>query len=282
VITTGNTSSTDNSSFYGLNAAVLAAGGGTVTVEGGTVHTSGMNSAGIYSTGNITVTGRVFVADRAEAAVIEGANSITLNDAGLTASKAGKWGVMIYQSMSGDARGNQGTFTMTRASLSYPAVDGPLFYVTNTNAVITLKGVSLNAASGVVVSAAAGSWGAGGSNGGTVIFTAGGQVLTGDFAADDISSIALTLQNASTLTGAINPAHTAKSANPALDAASTWTVTEDSYLTTIAAAGGISGGTVTGIIGNGHTVCYDSAQAANSWLGGKAYSLAGGGTLQPM
>jgi len=48
-------------------------------------------------------------------------------------------GVMIYQSMSGDAQGTKGTFTMTGGSLAYTATDGPLFYVTNSTAVILLK-----------------------------------------------------------------------------------------------------------------------------------------------
>jgi hypothetical protein len=359
VTTTGNTSSTDNSSFHGLNAGVLAAnsstlsmsssqvttsgtgangvfstdsgstvtlsnvkitatgdgghavmatqggtmvltdvdmstagasasaiatdrGGGTITVTGGTVKTSGTNSAGIYSTGDITVTGTTFTSTGAEAAVIEGGNSITLTDVNLTSNKTGKWGVMIYQSMSGDAQGTQGTFTMTGGSLVYTATDGPLFYVNNSTAVILLKGVNLTAASGTLVKAAAGSWGNSGSNGGTVLLTADGQVLAGNLVADNISSITLTLQNGSTLNGAINTEKTAKTANLSMDATSTWTVTADSYLAGLSDANGISGSTITNIIGHGHTVYYDASLVANSSLGGKTYSLAGGGTLKPV
>jgi hypothetical protein len=36
------------------------------------------------------------------------------------------------------------------------------------------------------------------------------------------------------------------------------------------------------IIGNGHTVYYDSTNLANGSLGGKTYRLTGGGTLKPM
>jgi hypothetical protein len=356
--TTGNTSSTDNSSFVGLNAAVLAAsgstinmsnsqvttsgtgangvfstgsgsnvtlsndkiratgagghavmatqggtmnitdvdmtttgdsasaiatdrGGGTIIVTGGTVKTSGMNSAGIYSTGNITVTSTTFTSSGAEAAVIEGGNSITLTGASLTSSKAGKWGVMIYQSMSGDAQGTSGSFTMTGGSLAYTASDGPLFYVTNSTAVILLKGVNLTAASGTLVKAASGNWGNTASNGGTVLLTADGQTLTGNLAADSISSITLTLQNNSTLTGAINPDHTAKAANLTLEAGSSWTVTEDSYLSAFSDASGISGSTITNITGNGHTIYYDTSLASNSSLSGNTYKLTGGGILQP-
>ena len=359
VTTSGNTSSTDNSSFLGLNAGVLAAsgstismsnsqvttsgtgangvfstgsgstvtlsnvkivatgdgghavmatqggvmivtnvdmttsggsasaiatdrGGGTITVTGGIVKTNGMNSAGLYSTGNITVTNGTFISNGAEAAVIEGGNSITLTDAKLTSNKAGKWGVMIYQSMSGDAEGTKGTFTMTGGSLAYTAMDGPLFYVNNSTAIITLKGVNVSSASGILVNAAAGNWGNSGSNGGTVILTADGQVLTGNLVADKISSITLTLQNGSSLEGAINNDHTAKTIDLTLDSTNTWNVTADSYLTGFSDASGISGTTITNISGNGHTVYYDASLAANSSLGGLTYTLVNGGKLIPM
>ncbi len=357
ITTSGNTSSNDNSSFYGLNAGVLAAGGstinmsnsqvttsgtgangvfstgsgskvtlsnvkitatgdgrhavmatqggvmtltnvamttsggsssavatdrggGTITVTGGTVQTSGNNSAGIYSTGNITVTNTTFTSSGAEVAVIEGGNSITLTDANLISSKAGKWGVMIYQSMSGDAQGTKGTFTMAGGALTYTATGDPLFYVTNSTGVILLKGVKLTAASGTLVKAASGSWGTTGSNGGTVLLTADGQTMEGNLVADNLSSISLTLQNGSNLSGAINPDNTAKAANLTLDATSKWTITADSYLACLADTGGTSGTSITNITGNGHTVYYN--QSACSALGGKTYTLVNGGELTPM
>jgi hypothetical protein len=358
ITTTGNSSSNDNSSFYGLNAAVLAAGGstvkmsdsqvatngtgangvfstgkgtsvtlsddkisasgdgghavmatqggtlsltdvdmttsggsssavatdrggGTITVTGGTVKTSGQNSAGIYSTGSIEATNTTFIATGAEAAVIEGGNSIALTNVSMTSSKAGKWGVMIYQSMSGDAQGTKGAFTMTGGSLEYTGVDGPLFYVTNSTGIIQLKSVKLSVASGTILKAAAGNWGNTGSNGGTVLLTADDQALLGNVQADKISSVTLTLEKGSTLEGAVNADDTAKAANLALDVTSSWIVTADSHLAGLSDASGISGATMTNIIGNGHTVYYDASLAVNSLLAGKTYSLSGGGTLEP-
>ncbi len=55
--------------------------------------------------------------------------------------------------------------------------------------------------------------------------------------------------------------------------------TADSYLTTLADSGGISGATVTNITGNGHTVYYDAS--ANPSLNGQTYTLSGGGYLKP-
>ena len=164
----------------GANSAPIATdrGSGTITVSGGTAIATGADSPGIYSTGVIKVTNGVITATGAEAAVIEGGNSITLIDTDLLSSKEGKWGAMIYQSMSGDAEGTEGTFTMTGGSLKYTSTSGPLFYVTNSTGIITLEGVNTAVASGTLVKAAAGNWGTSGSNGGTVMLTADGQTLT--------------------------------------------------------------------------------------------------------
>ncbi len=255
-------------------------GGGMITVTGGTVTTSGNNSAGIYSTGNIMVTNGTFISNGAEAAVIKGANSITLTDSSLTSNFGGKWGVMIYQSMSGDAQGTGGTFAMTGGSLVYAASDGPLFYITNSTGNVTLKNVKVTAASGVLVKASAGNWGNSGSNGGAVILNMDGQSLTGDLVADSISSITASMQNNSSLIGAINSGNTARSINLTLDASSTWTVTGNSYLSCLSDSSGISGSTISNVIGNGYTVFYDKDACLE--LGGQTYTLKGGGSLEPV
>ena len=167
---------------------------------------------------------------------------------------------MIYQSMSGDASGTQGTFTMTGGALNYTPSTGPLFYVNNSTAIVTLKGVTLAAKSGLLVSAAAGNWGTSGSNGGTVVLTADGQTLTGDMTADSLSSIAATLKNGSLLTGKLT------SVSLTLDSTSMWTVTENSALTSLTDPAGVSGASITNIKGNGYTVTYNASLSANSYL----------------
>ena len=265
---------TMNTTGGSASAVATDRGGGTINVTGSTIAVSGGNSACIYSTGSITVSGSTCTSTGAETAVIEGANSITLTDSSLTATDE-KWGVMIYQSMSGDASGTQGTFTMTGGSLNYTPSSGPLFYVTNTTGIISLKGVSVAAKSGVLVSAAAGSWGTSGSNGGTVVLTGDGQTMAGNMTADSISSIAVTLKNSSTLAGALS------SVSLTLDATSVWSVSGNSVLTSLTDSAGVSGSSIANIKGNGYAVTYDSSLSANSYLGGKTYSLAGGGTLAP-
>lgn len=348
VNTTGNSSSTENSSFYGLNAAVLATksskvtilggsittsgrganglfafgagaavsmtsgtimatgggghgvmasgggwlaltnvnietkseraapiatdrGSGTIIVSGGKMLSAGRGSPGIYSTGKITVYDAEFISTGAEAAVIEGRNSITLANCKLTG--ATRCGVMIYQSFSGDAEGREGVFTMTGGSLT--ATSGPLFFVTNTKGMITLKGVKASTASGILVRAGVDRWGRTGSNGGVVVFTADDETLVGDVIADAGCSASAALKNHTTLTGAI------KEAALRLDATSKWNVTGDSTLTSLTNPDGVTGQSLTNIVGNGHTVRYDASLAANQWLGGKTIPLTKGGQLTP-
>jgi hypothetical protein len=261
----------------GASSASIATdrGGGTITVVGGTYTTKGRNSPGIYSTGSIEVSDATIEAIGAEAAVIEGSNSVTVHDSELTGTV--NRGVMIYQSFSGDAGGDDGVFSETGGSLR--AASGPLFFVTNATGTINLKGVRLTAVSGVLLDAAASTWGTSGSNGGDATLNASGETLNGSVEVDGVSRAVVRLVDDSHLTGAINAADTAKSATLALDGSSWWTVTGTSHLTGLEDRAGISGSTVTNIDGDGHTVTYD--KAANPSLDGRTYRLVGGGTLTP-
>ena len=267
----------------GAHSAPIATdrGGGTINATGGTLITSGQDSPCYYSTGTLNISNGSCNATGSEAAVIEGANSIILTDSMLTSSIADKWGVMIYQSFSGDAQGSNGVFTMSGGSLTYTDANGPLFYVTNTTGNISLSGVDIAAASGILIRAEGNDrWGTSGSNGGTVVLVTDAQTLSGDLVADSISSITATIQNGSILTGAINAAGTAKEVNLTLDSSSTWTVTNDSYLSCLTDPDGISGTTISNIMGNGHTVYYNADFCTG--LAGQTYTLIGGGTLTPM
>jgi hypothetical protein len=263
---------TANSCTVTTNGAHCAAissvrGAGTLIVRGGTFTTSGTDSPPIYCTGNFEIMGATLKGTGSEAAVIEGANTITIWDCTLSGAK--KQGVMIYQNMPGDATETTGTFNMTGGTLT--AAAGPLFYVTNSTGNINLTAVAATAASGILVQAAAGIWGTSGANGGTAILTANMQTLNGNLICDSSSSITATLTNDSSLTGAINTAALA------LDDSSTWRVTGDSYLTSLNDADT----TFANIDDNGHTIYYDSSRSANSWLGGNTYYLNDGGKLTP-
>ncbi|KAI8689426.1 hypothetical protein LRP88_14198 [Fusarium phalaenopsidis] len=55
VIKSGNTSNDDASSFYGLNAAVLAVGNSVLNITGGSVDDVGQGSDGVFAYGNATI-----------------------------------------------------------------------------------------------------------------------------------------------------------------------------------------------------------------------------------
>lgn len=279
-------------STQGSHCAAVATdrGEGTVTVTNGTLNTKGEGSPCVYSTGTITVSDSTGEATGSSIAVIEGKNSITLSNDNLEAAGLGRatggidnCGVMIYQSMSGDAGTGTGTFTandstLTISSDSEEYTTSPMFFSTNTNAVINLKNTKLNYGSGklLVASGNTGEWGTQGSNGANVTFNAEDEELVGDITADNISTIAISLKK-STLKGTINSANTAKSVSIALDSTSKWTVTGTSYLTEITD----EDSTLSNIISNGNTIYYDSTNSTNSWLNGATITLSDGGILTP-
>ena len=73
---------------YGANGAAIATdrGSGTITVWNGEFYTYGTDSPGVYSTGVLTIYNALISAADAEAAVIEGINSITLYDTVISGS----------------------------------------------------------------------------------------------------------------------------------------------------------------------------------------------------
>lgn len=190
----------------GAHCAPIATdrGGGYITVSNSVVQCSGDGSPCIYSTSEIAVENVISTADGAQTCVIEGKNSITMTDCNFTTLNANN-GVMLYQSMSGDAADSDATssvsaLTMTNSIITSDA-DGPMFYITNTSSVINLNGGNtLSTASGQLVSAAIGRWGNDGSNGGTLTLNTIDN-LTESIDADDISSITVNLQNGAVCTG---------------------------------------------------------------------------------
>ena len=259
----------------GTHCAGLATdrGEGTVNVTNSTINTAGTDSPAIYSTGSISASASTLTATGSEALVIEGKNSITLTNC--TASGSSKNGVMMYQSFSGDAATGTSKLSITGGSLTTKA--GALFFITNTNAEITLNHTTLSGIGTLINASATSRWGTSGSNGGTVKLTANSQTLKGDVVADKISSVTMVL-NQSTLTGTLNKAKTAKVMSLTLDASSTWNVTGTSYLTALSD----SDSTLKNIKDNGNTIYYDSTNSTNSWLNGKTIQLSGGGKLTPM
>jgi hypothetical protein len=252
-----------------VNATVKAAirsdrGGGTLTVDGGTYATSGSSGApAIYSTADITASNATLTANDSEAVVVEGLNSVTLVDCDVTGNMSGTYGessgenihnVMLYQSMSGDAEVGSSSFTMTGGTLV--SENGDMFYVTNTDSVITLSDVELTLADGTNLLVVAGNdgsrgWGTAGANGGSVTFSISGQVISGDIQVDAISTLEMNIANSSALTGSINSDGTqASSLSVTIDSTSTWTLTADSYVSAF-------NGSLDHVVANGYTLYVD-------------------------
>ncbi len=217
-------------------------GGGTVTVDGGTYTTSGLGSPAVYSTADITVKNATLTANNSEGLVIEGKNSIALENCtvsgNMTSSASGSdndnlHAVMIYQSMSGDAALGQSSFSSVGGSIT--SLSGDLFYVTNTSCTISLTNTKLVTANGQLFTISGNDssrgWGTSGSNGGDVTLTVSQQTMEGNITVDDISSLDMTLSDSSAFTGTINTSGTAGEVNVTLDSTSTWTLTGDSYVT---------------------------------------------------
>lgn len=247
--TYGGTINADNVtvSTSGNSCATLATdrGEGTVTAKNSTLSTKGTGSPVIYSTGKISISNTTGSASSSQMVVIEGKNSATVTNSKLTASGQGNRnnvdnsGIMIYQSMSGDASTGTGTFTAKNSTLSISKNSSyykkaPMFFVTNTDAVINLTNTKLSYGSNTLLSVKGTSeWGQSGSNGGTVKLNASKQTLTGNISLDKLSTLTMNLKNSSTYTGTINAKNSAKKISLTLDSSSKIKLTGDSYVTSL-------------------------------------------------
>lgn len=229
-------------------------GGGTVSVTGGKYTTDGTGSPAIYSTADITVNDATLESTASQGVVVEGRNSVTLNNVTLIADNNTKnsdksdWyqAVMIYQSMSGDAAEGTAAFTMDGGSITN--ANGDVFFVNNTVATITLTNVEIvnQDAGGVFLRAAAAGWGNEGSNGGQVNLYMNNQTQDGDISVDSVSALNLYLASESTYTGTINSSNEGE-VYVEIESGSKWVLTGDSYISGLTCD-------ADGIDLNGHTL----------------------------
>lgn len=229
----------------GGSSATLATdrGEGTVIASNSKLSTNGSGSPVIYSTGDITLESSEGEASNSQMIVIEGKNSATVSNVTLNASGKGNrndadnCGIMIYQSMSGDAGEGTGTLTATDSYLKIQSdskyySSAPFFFITNTTAIINLKNNTLEYGSNLLLKVAAtNEWGNSGNNGGNVTLNASNQKLNGDIEVDNISSGEINLKDSSSLEGKINSSNSAKSLSLSLDKTSKLVLTGDAYVT---------------------------------------------------
>ena len=215
-------------------------GGGTVTVNKGTYKTVGKGSPVIYSTANIIVKNASLTATSSEGVVIEGKNSVILENVNLTDTNNTLNGqsttyknIFLYQSMSGDAASGNSKFTAKDSKII--TNKGDTFYITNTSSEIVLENntITNNDKSGNFLRAKADSWGSSGSNGGIVTLKMINQNAEGNIVVDNISTLDMTLKSNSTYKGTINGDKGAKSIKLVLDKTSKIVLTGDSYVTSL-------------------------------------------------
>ena len=210
-------------------------GGGTMILDGGTYTSTGKNGCpAIYSTADITVSNAACASEQSRAVIIEGKNTVTLENCTLEgndqSSKEGsvRANVLLYQSASGDAGEGTSVFTMTGGEMTCHS--GAMFYCTNTDSVINLENAALELSDdGTLLIVGAGRWGKDGRNGGDCVLNAWEQTLTGTIVVDEISTLELNLSGSS-YTGAIEGDG---AVSVTLDGTSVWTLTGDSSIASL-------------------------------------------------
>lgn len=247
---------------FGNSSAAIRSdrGGGTVNVDGGSYTSNGYNSPAVYSTAGIDIKNASLTANNSEALVIEGKNSIALENCTVSGNMSDSKGsssdinvhnVMIYQSMSGDADVGTSVFSMKGGSLA--SNNGDMIYVTNTHCVLNLSDVEIidheTKGNFLLVSGndASHGWGNAGSNGAQVEFTADGQTFDGDITVDSISSLTMSLTNGSNYTGAVNIIENEQKGSAVednavitIDKGSTWNLTGNCTVTSLTNKGTIN------------------------------------------
>ena len=253
--------------LYGRNLYVTSAskaairsdrGGGTMVLEGGSYISTGTNGCpAIYSTADITVRDAECSSEQSRAVIIEGMNSVTLENVVIegndqsTKSGSVHANVLLYQSASGDAKDGTSVFSMTDGVIT--SHSGAMFYCTNTSSVINLRDVAMNLSDDqTLLIVSSGRWGKEGRNGGNCTLNADRQILNGDVFVDSISSLNMNLTD-STFTGSINSDQTSGTVHLIMDEGSIWTLTNNSYLTTF-------GGNLDNIFSNGYHLYINEEQ----------------------
>ena len=254
-------------------------GGGTMVVDSGTYTSNGVGSPAVYCTANIAVNNATLTANGSEAVCIEGLNSLHLFNCALSGNMDDDdqndctWGVIVYQSMSGDSEVGNSTFQMTGGTLK--TGNGGLLYTTNTECTLTLDSVDITyAPDSEFFLRCTGNdnqrgWGQTGSNGSDCLFTAINQEMQGDVIWDSISDLDFYITDNSVLTGAFVDDETYAGnggdgyCNVYLEEGCTWTVTGDSTVTSLESEGDIvdTDGKTVSVVGTDGTVYVEGDSA---------------------
>lgn len=209
---------------------------------------------------------------------VEEKSSVTLKNSKLTGSEAG--GVMMYQKDSNNLERKSAQFYAEDSEIA-SVQEGPVFYIATAKAKVVLKNTKLSCKGAVlanVTGSSANQRKVERVNGGSFVLSGSSQMLEGNLLCDKRSKIKLELKNESSYVGTLNGNNTAKSAVITLDKTSQWTVTGNSYITTLKNAQE----DCSNIKSKGYTVYYNPFSSGNSWLNGRTIQLSEGGVLKPL
>jgi len=242
-------------------AIATDAGGGTIAASHVTARTtSDKGSPCIYvdRDGKVTVSSSNLKAEISEGAVITGNGILNLKNTDITGGICGLKAHTVMETK------DTGSVTISGGSIT--ATEGDAIIVTGTKADITVEDrTKITFAKGYKILNV--------TNSGSSVFTAAGLKLNGDLAAEEESSLAISLNVSATLTGIIT------NAALTIDPTSQWIVKGDSTLTDLDIEG--VGKIPENIKDNGYTIYYDSNSNVNTWLRGETYDLSDGGKLTP-
>ena len=236
--TGGDSSNTENSEFYGVNSGILVTENSTATIKNTIINTNAKGSNAVFSTGtdskiyisNSTITTTGSSSSRGLDATYGGyieADNVKITTQGGSCA-----------TLATDRGEGTGTFTAKNSSLSVQSDSkyyktAPMFFITNTDAVINLNNCKLSYGSNILINSKGTSeWGKSGSNGGNITLNAESQTLEGDIEIDNISALTMNLSSSS-YTGTINADNTAKSIALKLDNNSSITLTGDLYISSL-------------------------------------------------
>lgn len=243
-------------------AAVADGKNSSVTLYDTTLTTASKNSPCLYSAGAIKAIGVLGLANASSAAILEGKSILSISSSDLTGT--GNYGILMHGSHSSEE--GLASFSAIDSLLS-ATQDEAMFYVTRTDVEASISNTELCFESGVLIKA---------QKSGNIAFKAYKQTLTGDIICDDTSTVSLELREDSFYKGAVDTDNQG-SAILVLEKSSTWSMTEDSYISILSN----EQLDCRNIQSNGHTLFYDAEEEENGWLNGDTHTLPGGGKLTP-
>lgn len=210
-------------------------GGGFVYVTGGTSTAKGARSAVLYSTGTIEATDLTGLSEQAEIADVEGDNHVIMTNCDMTSGSSER-GIMMLQSGSGDATGNNAYVTAVGCKLTTTNASAPLCEVPTANTgTLTLTDCTLSVASGTLLYVDYNKqWQTYGGYGNLVLKTTQDSwTYEGDVKADSYSNASITVGENVTWNGSNDTDNTAKTASVTVEKGGVWVLTGNSNVSTL-------------------------------------------------